>query len=113
MGNDQRYQSETEEAVLAVALELAAKTWKVALHDGRRERPALHTVEQPQAASRLQAVLALIDQQQYLQGWAPIAFMAMHIRYGLTLAADILTGPAVVDKSNIDKLVDASKEGIR
>lgn len=28
MGNDQRYQSETEEAVLAVSLELAAKTWK-------------------------------------------------------------------------------------
>jgi transposase len=63
-GNDQRYQSDTEEVVLAISLELAARKWKVALHDGRRERPALHTVEQPQATARLQAVLALIDQHE-------------------------------------------------
>ncbi|KAA0998022.1 hypothetical protein FVF58_46255, partial [Paraburkholderia panacisoli] len=36
MGNDQGYQSGTDEIVLAVSLELAAKKWKVALHDGRR-----------------------------------------------------------------------------
>jgi transposase len=68
MGNDQRCQSDSEEVVLAVSLELAARKWKVALHDGRRERPALHTVEQPQAAARLQAVLALID--QYKDRWS-------------------------------------------
>jgi hypothetical protein len=28
-----------------VSLELVARKWKVALHDGRRERPAAHTVE--------------------------------------------------------------------
>jgi transposase len=50
--------------VLAVSLEFAAKIWKVALYDGRRERPALHTVEHPQAAARLQAVQALIDQHK-------------------------------------------------
>ena len=37
MGNDQGYQSGTDELVLAVSLELAAKKWKVALHDGRTE----------------------------------------------------------------------------
>jgi transposase len=47
--------------VLAVSLELAAAKWKVALHDGRREKPAIHTVAQPQAAARLQEVLNLID----------------------------------------------------
>ena len=46
--------------VLAVSLELSAGKWKVALHDGRRESPAIHTVAQPQAAARLQAVLTLI-----------------------------------------------------
>jgi len=61
MGNDQGYQSGTEEVVLAVSLELGVSKWKVALHDGRRERPAVHTVAQPQATARLQAVLALID----------------------------------------------------
>jgi len=44
-----------------VSLELAAAKWKVALHDGRREKPAVHAVAQPQAAARLQAVLDLIE----------------------------------------------------
>jgi len=61
MGNDRRSQLGSEEVVLAVSLELAASKWKVALHDGQRERPAVHTVAQPQATARLQAVLALID----------------------------------------------------
>jgi transposase len=58
---DQRFTTGGEEPVLAVSLELAAAKWKVALHDGRREQPAVHTVAQPQAAARLQAVLELIE----------------------------------------------------
>ena len=50
MRTDQAY-TRTEELVLAVSLELAAAKWKVALHDGRREKPAVHTVAQPQAAA--------------------------------------------------------------
>jgi transposase len=53
-----------EDVILAVSLELAIGKWKVALHDGRRERPAVHTVAQPQAAARLQAVLDVIEQQK-------------------------------------------------
>lgn len=69
----------------------------------------------PSAITAIQngSLLALVDQQQFLQGWAPIAFMAMHIRYGFTLGGDILTGPAIVDKKNIAKLIEASKLGIR
>jgi transposase len=54
----------TEEPVLAVSLELATAKWKVALPDGQREQPAIHTVAQPQAATRLQAVLDLIEYQK-------------------------------------------------
>jgi len=61
MLTDQAYPTHSEEVVLAVSLELAASKWKVALHDGRREQPAVHTVAQPQAAARLQAVLDLIE----------------------------------------------------
>jgi len=61
MRTDQTFTTGSEEAVLAVSLELAAATWKVALHDGRREKPAVHTVAEPQAAARLQAVLDLIE----------------------------------------------------
>ncbi|SDR24272.1 transposase [Paraburkholderia fungorum] len=39
----------SETLVLAVSLELAVAKWKVALPDGR-----VHTVAEPQAASRLQ-----------------------------------------------------------
>jgi transposase len=61
MRTDQTFTSGSEEPILAVSLELAAAKWKVALHDGRREQPAVHTVAQPQAAACLQAVLDLIE----------------------------------------------------
>ena len=61
MRTDQTFTTGSEELVLAVSLELAAASWKVALHDGQREKPAVHTVAQPQAAARLQAVLDLIE----------------------------------------------------
>jgi transposase len=54
--------------VLAVSLELSAGQWKVALHDGLREKPAVHTVSAPQANLRLQAVLELIAQHR--QKWS-------------------------------------------
>ena len=61
MRTDQAYTGSGDVPVLAVSLELAAAKWKVALHDGRREKPAVHTVPQPQAAARLQATLDLIE----------------------------------------------------
>src|SRR5258705_11280134 len=64
MRTDQTFMTGGEEVVLAVSLELAAAKWKVALHDGRREKPAVHTVAQPQAEARLRAVLALIAAQR-------------------------------------------------
>src|ERR1700676_4651292 len=62
MRTDQTFTTGGEELVLAVSLELAAAKWKVALHDGLREKPAVHTVAQPLAAARLQAALDLIEQ---------------------------------------------------
>ncbi|MCP2091920.1 UNVERIFIED_ORG: hypothetical protein J2Y81_008026 [Paraburkholderia sediminicola] len=44
MRTDQTFTTGGEETVLAVSLELAAAKWKVALHDGPREKPAVHTV---------------------------------------------------------------------
>src|ERR1700692_661461 len=64
MRTDQTFTTRGEEVVVAGSLELAAAKWKVALHDGRRERPAVHTVAQPEAAARLQAVLDVIEQQK-------------------------------------------------
>src|ERR1700682_3341173 len=64
MRTDQTFTTGGEELVLAVSLELAAAKWKVALHDGRRERPAVHTVAQPEGGARLQGVLDVVEQQK-------------------------------------------------
>src|SRR6201997_5908599 len=64
----QETQGNVTDVVLAVSLELAAAKWKVALHDGRRESPSIHTVAQTDPAARLQAVLTLIATQR--QAWS-------------------------------------------
>jgi simple sugar transport system substrate-binding protein len=42
-----------------------------------------------------------VEQQQYLQGYLPINLLILYNKYGLIPHDDILTGPAVVDKSNV------------
>jgi simple sugar transport system substrate-binding protein len=45
-----------------------------------------------------------IDQQQYLQGYLPIVFLTYYKLYGLMPGGGqpVLTGPGIVDKSNVD-----------
>jgi transposase len=47
--------------LLAVSLELSKGRWKIALHDGRRDKPAIHTVVSEQASKRLNEAAALIE----------------------------------------------------
>ncbi|MEI6001797.1 IS110 family transposase [Paraburkholderia bengalensis] len=56
------------EIILAASLELAGAKWKIALHDGRRDRPAIHTITEPHSAARLQAVLDLLT--AYRDKWS-------------------------------------------
>lgn len=50
-------------------------------------------------------LLFTIDQQQYLQTYLGVVMLAQSVRHGFTPAADILTGPAIVDKSNVEDVV--------
>jgi transposase len=79
MRTDQTDMTNAAEVVLAVSLELATAKWKVALHDGRRDSPAIHTVAQLQSAARLQAVLSLIEQHR--QKWALPASTRVVVSY--------------------------------
>ncbi|MCX2682505.1 sugar ABC transporter substrate-binding protein [Campylobacter sp. MIT 21-1685] len=45
-----------------------------------------------------------IDQQQYLQGYLPIIFLAQYAKYGVIPSVDVLTGPAFVDKNNVKQV---------
>ena len=47
-----------------------------------------------------------IDQQQYWRGYIPVLLMAHYIKYGLNQANYFLTGPSVVDATNVDQVAD-------
>lgn len=79
MRTDQTFTTGSEEPLLAVSLELATANWKVALHDGRREKPAVHTVAQPQAMARLLAVLELIERHK--EKWSLAADTPIVVSY--------------------------------
>lgn len=57
--------------------------------------------------------LAAIDQQPYLQGYLPAILARQYLEAGLMPGRDILTGPGVVNASNIDQVLEAAKQGRR
>ena len=52
-------------------------------------------------------MLFAIDQQQFLQGYLPIVFLTYNKLYGLVPGGGqpVLTGPGIVDKSNVDTVL--------
>jgi simple sugar transport system substrate-binding protein len=55
-----------------------------------------------------------IDQQQFLQGYLPVVFLANYVKYGLLVATNsIPTGPGFVTPDNAKQVIDLSKKGIR
>jgi len=48
--------------------------------------------------------IAGIDQLMYLQGYLPAVLARNYLDYGMMPEADIITGPAIIDKSNLDKV---------
>ncbi|WP_192180175.1 sugar ABC transporter substrate-binding protein [Mesorhizobium amorphae] len=55
-----------------------------------------------------------IDQQGYLQGYLAVAILNGHVNYGLTVPTrEILTGPGIIDKTNVDATIAGVKAGTR
>jgi simple sugar transport system substrate-binding protein len=55
-----------------------------------------------------------IDQQQFLQGYLPVVFLANYVKYGLLVATNsIPTGPGFVTPKNASQVIALSKQGIR
>ncbi len=57
--------------------------------------------------------LFTIDQQQYLQGYMPIVWLTLYNKYQMQPANDLLTGPAIVDATNVDPIADLIEAGYR
>lgn len=55
-----------------------------------------------------------IDQQPYLQGYLSVSLLAAHIDFGTNLPTfPVLTGPGIVDSSNIDATLNGVAKGAR
>ncbi|WP_108260488.1 sugar ABC transporter substrate-binding protein [Mangrovicoccus ximenensis] len=55
-----------------------------------------------------------IDQQGYLQGYMAVSILNAHVNFGLSIPTrEILTGPGIVDSSNVDATLDGVAKGVR
>lgn len=54
-----------------------------------------------------------IDQQQYLQGYLPVSFLALHAEYGLMPGGNVPSGPNLITAEKAGQVVDLSAKGIR
>lgn len=54
-----------------------------------------------------------IDQQQYLQGYLPVVFLALHAEYGLMPGGDVPSGPNLITADKAAQVIDLSSRGIR
>lgn len=54
-----------------------------------------------------------IDQQQYLQGYLPVVFLANYAKYGLIPGGNVPSGPNLITKDKAAQVVELSAKGIR
>lgn len=54
-----------------------------------------------------------IDQQQFLQGYLPVSFLALHAEYGLMPGGDVPSGPNLITQDKAAQVIDLSAKGIR
>ncbi|MBN8993703.1 MAG: sugar ABC transporter substrate-binding protein [Rhizobiales bacterium] len=54
-----------------------------------------------------------IDQQQYLQGYLPVVFLALYAKYGVIPGGNVPSGPNLITKDKAGQVVQLSAEGIR
>jgi simple sugar transport system substrate-binding protein len=54
-----------------------------------------------------------IDQQQFLQGYLPVAFLALQANYGLIPGGNVPSGPNLITADKAAQVIDLSAQGIR
>jgi len=54
-----------------------------------------------------------IDQQQYLQGYLPVVFLANHAKFGLIPGGNVPSGPNLITQDKASQVVELSAQGIR
>ena len=54
-----------------------------------------------------------VDQQQFLQGYLPVVFLAAHANYGLMPGGDVASGPNLITADKAGQVIELSAQGIR
>lgn len=54
-----------------------------------------------------------IDQQQFLQGYLSVNFMALHAKFGLMPGGNVPSGPNLITAEKAEQVIDLSSKGIR
>ena len=70
----------------------------------------------PTQLERIKAgkMLFCIDQQPYMQGYLAVSMANSYVMYGIDLPQrPLLTGPAIIDSSNVDSAIAGAKAGVR
>lgn len=85
---------------------------------GESGRSGIHVATFDMSAGFLEAVVAgkadfAIDQQQFLQGYLPVSFLALHAKYGLMPGGNVPSGPNLITKDKAKQVVELSAKGIR
>lgn len=58
-------------------------------------------------------LLQAIDQQPYVQGFETIIWLYLNSQFKLVPGGDVLTGPSVIDQSNVDAIIELTAAGYR
>jgi simple sugar transport system substrate-binding protein len=82
----------------AAAVDAAQLTGKVHIGTMEISRVALEDIQNGK-------VDFLINEQPYLDGYFGVVFATLYAKYGLAPVGPVSTGPSVVDKKNIDKIL--------
>ena len=104
------------DTILALGASLAGEPTVAAVEALGRDD--VHIASFDLSAGFLQAVADgkatfAIDQQQYLQGYLPVAFLALNASYGLMPGGDVPSGPNLVGQDSAAQVIDLSAQGIR
>lgn len=105
------------DTVMALGASLAGEPTVAAVKDVGRIG-AVRVASFDLSANFLKAVAAgeaafAIDQQQFLQGYLPVAFLALNAEYGLVPGGNVPSGPNLITKEKAGQVVELSAKGIR
>lgn len=108
----------TVDTVLALGAGTAGEPAVAAVVAMGRGQGAVKVASFDLTASFLESVAAgdaafAIDQQQFLQGYLVVDFLALHADYGLMPGGNVASGPNLITADKAAQVVELSAKGIR